>query len=282
MGKSIFKNFDPENIDSYMSTAHLPEDKKLDLTHKDPDSFMSDENLAQAPWLSALINQGISTCGTIQRYTVGKKNPLLSSVKEHSLTSAAAKTRTNDEFADLAKQVEELVKLRYADQNYLYPSIKSILSDRLEAGNLARQANTEVSGVSDAHIYALTCLWIIDDAITIASRDGITLAFCGSMLVAERSLAAATKSWQEAILVPEIAEIEKKKRGKKASVGHKKTEKGIAKASVRECWERRTAQYDKHGGRASLARTMLAQHPILETEKTITDWFRVWDDEKQM
>lgn len=166
MGKTIFKNFDPENL--------------YDAFNKPP--------FIEAWWLKAYIHAPVVLCGIDLGY------PFMDS---EILINAKARFPgiTNADFTDLAKRISALARIGIQNKNTSdFADMEDSWFHGIERTCLIAMHGRTIAKDSDVtyvQIYALSALKHIDSALTSIATDGINLEVCRSISSAAQYLGHA-------------------------------------------------------------------------------------------
>ena len=271
MGKSIFKNFDPEDSRTYSRSK------------------------AEFGWrhLGTLIATGICVCGGIKIFSVRDSNKFVNEHRGYSLGDMKWQKANNDLFLRIATLIESLA-MTEIEKN---PGINLKLLKKRPRANMMMVARngggTVTSGIKDSQLYAITGLLMIDDALTAISKGGNALTYGDSLIGGANLIYLGEKLFGNELLEPEVAKIEVKQKIKenseKATKGYAGGQFGLANTKIFEEWEKQnkaiTAKQNntvetKRFNASEFARKMQEKHPLITDATTIKRWCTEWKKQK--
>lgn len=247
MGDSIFKNFDADEM---------------------ADGFSSGTAFGSAPYLYLMIIRSFDLCGRWTR-----------------LGNFQTLTKLNNaQFFELHTGVNSLAKIGFDNRKTMvwYETTNSYNFDDLGSDQWALHGKecSPKATITACQIIGLCVLRLIDDAMTIAAEDGVTLAFVESISLAAVRLMDAkdeeahdSTQFVKQTAIANLQADEKRRRRTRTLSQH--AERIAARTWVKNEWESHRDAYDSNKSEFSriYVRRLMNERGIPVTEKTMRD---VW------
>lgn len=262
MTTSIFRNF---SVD-YLRSSATP-----------------DFGLGRTPHLFLLAINALSYCGKIETETDGKLKGF--------------KKATDESLEILASKINDLANRALKDQTeyqWVGFEAKTKKSEDCTVFELAFEGLSfaEDNEVEHYQISGMAALWLIDNAITKAKAERISVSsleelseaalFLSQAGTAHKDIYRTSAERNEAIRKEqEFIKERSKNAAKNAAKRHANDPKQADKDFVFECWcewQKKPVQYKSN---ADFARSMIDKCEHITSHKNITDWCREWKNQEK-
>ncbi len=257
---SVFKNF---SVD-YLYSSAIP-----------------DFGLGRTPHLFLLAIDALAYCGKFEIETDGKLKGFKSATDE-SLTVLASKIN------DLANRA-----LRdHTEYQWVGFEGKTKKSEDCTVFELAFEGLSfaEDKEVQHYQISGMAALWLIDNAITKAKVDGISIKFIEALSEAALFLGQAASVHKDIYRTSaerneairknkEFTHLQSTRASQNATKRHENDPRASEKKFIRECWNEWQSQPLQYKSNAAFARSMVEKCEHLTSHKAIENWCIGWKRE---
>lgn len=264
MGNSIFINFDPDKL-------------KGEVSCKTPFGYASN--------LYFLIRHALSTCGKWEAHE-----------NYHAL-----RLMNNEELAVLAENAKELARIGF-DNRETFPWGNRSVEIEFEEFSLLDWAIHGMECQNDRNvtltqIYSIATLWEIDDAMSQATKEGITIHFIEKLSIAAFYLSEASEAkaldsarhWRGFSLLDmevQFKERKSKEATSRAAARYANDPKQVAKRFVKECWQEWRTNATRYNSQSAFANDVLQKvetdqegNPIISFDTIVKKWIPEWTKE---